>query len=257
MNLKSAGILLLGVGLLVGGVSIGSSAMTDVMQGDFSVFTAIKWSTIVVGAALGLGFLLKNKVIGNENLEEGERGFRRRWGKVITKRRTKERKLLFPGKKHLYIKHYHDVLVQSVRVRTSPQEPDLSKFVRATYHGTNICYLLQLDWHVIDEEKAIHRSLTSVHQVNRAREGDDALENFVVGRVNRAIFSCLNELSRDSQGLPIFSVDLGDEELPARLRAVLVTLRDNYGVSVLDASPVLCTVAPEERLRGSLPPTDL
>lgn len=215
------------------------SKATDAING-----TTIKWSSIVVGIGLVVFFLIRNGVLANENIEEGERGFRRRWGKITTNRKG-ERTLLLPGKKHFYIRHMYDVVVQSVRVRNTPEEPKYGEPARATLGQTNIWYVLRAKWHVIDEDEAIYKSLTKVYQVNRANEGNDALENYVMNEVYAAVRRSLPEFERDSEGLPVFTVNAYRGHVPYDVAELVMKLEMDLGVSLDSIDPVLLTVAPE------------
>ncbi len=215
------------------------SQATDAING-----TTIKWSSIVVGIGLVVFFLIRNGVLANENIEEGERGFRRRWGKITTNRKG-ERTLLSPGKKHFYVRHMYDVVVQSVRVRNTPEEPKKGEPTRATLDKTNIWYVLRAKWHVIDEDEAIYKSLTKVYQVNRAAEGNDALENYVMNEVEVAVRRSLSEFDRDSEGLPVFTLNTSRGFVPPDIAELVTKLEMDFGVSLDSIDPVLLTVAPE------------
>lgn len=215
---------------------------TDVING-----TTIKWSSIVVGVGIVVFFLIRNGVLANENIEEGERGYRRRWGK-ITNRKGK-RKLLLPGKKHFYVRHMYDVVVQSTRIRSTPEEPKKGEPTRATLGQINIWYALRVKWHVIDEDEAIYKSLTKVYQVNRAAEGNDALENYVRNEVDATVLRSLSEFERDSENLPAFEVSARRGHVPYEVAKLVMELETEYGVSLDGIDPVLLSVAPEAGVR--------
>lgn len=215
------------------------SKATDAINGS-----TIKWSTIIAGIGIVLFFLIRNGVLANENIEEGERGYRRRWGKIVTNRKG-ERTLLLPGKKHFYVRHMYDVVVQSVRVRNTPEEPKYGEPARATLGQMNIWYVLRAKWHVIDEDEAIYKSLTKVYQVNRAAEGSDALENYVMNEVYAAVRRSLSEFERDSEGLPAFAVNAYRNHVPYEVAKLVMELEMEYGVSLDGIDPVLLSVAPE------------
>lgn len=219
------------------------SRATDMING-----TTVKWSSIIVGVGLVVFFLIRNGVLANENIEEGERGFRRRWGKITTNRKG-ERKLLLPGKKHFYIRHMYDVVVQSIRVRSTPEEPKYGEPARATLGQTNIWYLLRAKWHVIDEDEAIYKSLTKVYQVNRAAEGNDALENYVMNEMNAAIRQSLSEFELDSEGLPAFTINAYRGHVPYAVAELVMRLEMDFGVSLDSVDPVLLTIAPESGIK--------
>lgn len=247
MNMRNRVVPLAAVSLvLVGSLSIGSNFASEVMTGDFSTISAIKWSSVIVGGGIVVFFLIRNGVFANENLEEGERGYRRRWGKITSKPKTGKRKLLMPGRKHFYVKHMYDVVVQSVRIRNSPEEPNFNEPIRATFHGKHIWYLLIIRWYVLDTDEAIYRSLTQIYQVNRAREGDDALENFVANQLLTTVRQCLGEFEEDSDGLPVITIDPELGSVPEALASSLDELTEKLGVHVKDIRPVLLTFAPEE-----------
>lgn len=210
--------------------------------------TTVKWSSIVVGIGLVVFFLIRNGVLANENIEEGERGFRRRWGKITTNRKG-ERTLLLPGKKHFYVRHMYDVVVQSVRVRSTPEEPKYGEPARATLGQTNIWYVLRAKWHVIDEDEAIYKSLTKVYQVNRALEGSDALENYVMNEVYAAVRRSLSEFERDFESLPAFTINAYRGYVPYGVAELVMKLEMDFGVSLDSIDPVLLSVAPEAGVR--------
>ncbi len=244
MNVKKSIVVVAGVSLVGGGVTIGSNLADQLMSGSANWAGAIKWGAILTGIGFGLYFLLNNGVFANENLEEGERGYRRRWGKIVSGKHG--RKLLMPGKKHFYVKHWYDVAVQSVRVRSTPEAPDYDKPVRATYLGKNILYVLVVKWCVIDTDESIYKSLTAVYQVNRAAEGSKALEHFVMNEVYRAVSRCLQDFGPDRYTrLPVIKIDAEDTYVPEELSRLLVELKENYGVQVVSIDPVLMAVAPE------------
>lgn len=70
-----------------------------------SVFTAqgstAKWSSIALGLTIILGFLLKNEMLGNRNIEQGEYGLLRRWGKIVVDKETGLPRLRTTGRKAL------------------------------------------------------------------------------------------------------------------------------------------------------------
>lgn len=230
--------------------NFGPGLTTRIMSGDFSLGGAIKWSSIVAGAAVALYFLVSRGVLANENLEEGERGYRRRWGKIVANRKTGKRKLLLPGKKHFYIKHMYDVVVQSVRVRSTPEEPDLSQPLRATLGGMNLWIVLVIDWYVEDIEESIYKSLTQVYQVRRAQEGSDALANYVTNQVNKTVVRHLADFDTNPDHLPVITIDLEVGSVPDALLELLQELHDKFGVVVNGIDPILLTQAPEEAIRG-------
>lgn len=236
----------LGVSAIAGGLitfgELGTapiSKITDMINGS-----TIKWSSIVVGAGVVVFFLIRNGVLANENLEEGERGYRRRWGKITTNRKGK-RTLLFPGKKHFYIRHWYDVVVQSTRVRNTPEEPKYGEPARATLNQANIWYVLCANWRVIDEDEAIYKSLTKVYQVNRAAEGNDALENYVMNEVYAAVRRSLSKFAIDSEGLPVFTINAYRGYVPYEVAKLVMELEMNVGVCLESIDPVLLTIAPE------------
>lgn len=241
---------------IIGGVSgvavvtplIGPTLANEVIAGDFSVLSAVKWSSIIAGTGLALFFLVRHGVFANENLEEGERGYRRRWGKIVTKR-DGSRKLLRPGKKHFYVKHWYDVVVQSVRLRSSPEEPELDKPIRFTFRGKSVWAVLVVDWQVIDKEEYIYNSITKVYQIKRAQEGNDALENYVLNQLHKVFIRCVESFNADSNGLPVITVNQDVGTVPEQLCQLLVRLRETYGVRIVNIDPVLLTLAPEEAIR--------
>lgn len=240
-------------GLVVSAGVISQGAMgvdfaSKLMDGSINWAGTIKWGAILTGIGLGLYFLLNNGVFANENLEEGERGYRRRWGKIISGK--KGRKVLMPGKKHFYVKHWYDVVVQSVRTRSTPETPDYDKPVRATYLGKNILYVLVVKWRVLDTDDAIYKSLTAVYQVNRAAEGSKALEHFVMNEVYRAVGRSLSDFIMDrATPLPVIKIDAEHSNVPAELSRTITDLEENYGVRVESIDPVLLAVAPEAGMR--------
>ncbi len=248
MNMRKGAAWLIGTStvLTVVALPFGPGLATQVMSGDFSVLSAIKWSTIVAGTFFGLFFLVRHGIFANENLEEGERGYRRRWGKIVAKRKTGKRTLLLPGKKHFYVKHWFDVVVQSVRKRSTPEEPDFGNPTKATFNDKNIWYLLVIDWRVEDDEEAIYKSLTQVYQVKRAQEGNDALENYVYNQVLKTVRRHLKEFDSDSDDLPIFTLDPDVASVPEALLTLVEELHNTLGVLVENIDPVLLTLAPEE-----------
>ncbi len=226
----------------------GPGLATELMSGDFSVLSAVKWSSIIAGSGLALFFLVRHGVFANENLEEGERGYRRRWGKIVTKR-DGSRKLLRPGRKHFYVKHWYDVVVQSVRVRSSPEEPELDKPIRFTFRGKNVWAVLVVDWQVIDEEEHIYNSITKVYQVKRAQEGNDALENYILNQLHKVFIRSVESFNADANGLPVITISQDVGTVPMQLCQLLVRLRETYGVRIVGIDPVLLTHAPEEAIR--------
>lgn len=242
---------------MIGGVSaltvatpfVGPSLATEVMSGDFSVLSAVKWSSIIAGVGLLLFFLVRQGVFAFENLEEGERGFRRRWGKIVVNKKTGEPKLLLPGKRHFYVKYMYDIVVQSVRVRSSPEEPNFDKPIRFAFQRKNAWVVLAVDWQVIDEKMHIYNSITKVYQVKRAQEGNDALENYVLNQTHKALIRCMESFNADVNGLPVITVNQDVGTVPEQLYQLLVRLRETYGVRIHSIDPVLLTHAPEEAIR--------
>lgn len=240
--------LVVSAGALAQG-ALGVDFASKLMDGSVNWAGTIKWGAILTGIGLGLYFLLNNGVFANENLEEGERGYRRRWGKIVCDKKGR-RKLLMPGKKHFYVKHWYDVVVQSVRTRSTPETPDYDKPVRATYMGTNIVYVLVVKWRVLDNDEAIYKSLTAVYQVNRAAEGSKALENFVMNEVYRAVGRSLADFTMDDVNrLPVITIDAELTSVPAELSRTIENLEKNYGVRVESIDPLLLAVAPEAGMR--------
>lgn len=221
------------------------SKVTDMINGS-----TITWSSVVVGFGVVVFFLIRNGVLANENIEEGERGYRRRWGKVTANRKGK-RTLLLPGKKHFYVRHMYDVVVQSVRVRNTPEEPDYDKPTKASLGAgeNNIWYLLRAKWHVIDEDTAIYKSVTKVYQVKRAAEGNDALENYVMNEVNVAALQSLSEFDRNPEGLPAFTINAYRGRVPYDIAKLVMELEMDFGVSLDSIGPVLLTIAPESGMK--------
>lgn len=251
MNMKRRTIWFLGASTAVVAVAlpVGGATASKVMSGDFSAFSAVKWSSIIATTGLVIFFLVRQGVFANENLEEGERGYRRRWGKVVTRRKTGTRTLLMPGKKHFYVKHMYDVVVQSIRVRSSPEQPNLDKPARATFNRKNIWYVLVINWRVIDSDDSIYKSLTKVYQINRAAEGNDALENFVMNETLKTVRRCLSKFDADADGLPILTIDTEVAHVPDELLALQSELASMIGVQLESIDPILLTEAPEEAIR--------
>ncbi len=249
MNMsKSIRITGMAAAVSVAGFGIGSNLPIT----DFGNLSSVKWGSVIVAIVVALFFVFKHEVLAFENLEEGERGYRRRWGKIVTNRKTGERTLLYPGKRHFYIKKVYDIAVTSVRVHSSPDKPGDSDLVKGTVSGKNILFVLVVKWSVEDTEESIYRSLTSVFQVNRAREGDKALENYVLNEVKQLARSTLSEFDKDSEGLPVITIDSGKGTVPAALKGGIDSLRRENGVVVGSIGCTTLSDAPESNVRATL-----
>ena len=219
------------------------------MKGDINILGAIKWSSIVLLAGGALYVLIRNGVVKYEVIETGERGFRRRWGTVRESRKTGDRVVLYPGKKHFYIKGIFDIAVTSVRDRLWDPKNEILERV---YRGKNVELALYLPWRVIDTAEAIYKSIFTIYELNRATEKRDTLEDYIVGNMIGVISENLNKFESDEDGLPIITLDNKKGYVPTEVLEEVNRLREFVGSEVLEPRFKSAKIAAEERLKEGL-----
>jgi hypothetical protein len=216
------------------------------------LLTTVKWSSLILGFAVGIVFLFKHEVLGNKNIEQGEYGILRRWGKIVVDKETGLPRLRTTGKRHFYVKHASDYLVQNVRARITPDKPTADHLQRGRYHGRVVEYIPVLKWHVEDDVRAVVKSLVALAQVNRADTSDKTLENFVYAQVCGAIAKHLSEFDADDEGQPLITLDPAEATVPKGLMTKLAALREDIGVIVDQVSTPTNAPTPEQVLSEGL-----
>lgn len=242
MNLKGlAGTALVGTVLTIG---IPSAFATE--------GSTAKWSSIAIGLTIVLGFLLKNELLGNRNIEQGEYGLLRRWGKIVVDKETGLPTLRTTGKRHFYIKHVSDYLVQNVRTRITPAKPTADHMQRGIYHGRVVEYIPVLKWRVEDDARSVMKSLVALAQVDRTNVHDPALENYVYAEMCGAIAEGLSTFTTGSEGQPLITIDPSKGVVPNEVLAKLAALKEKVGVVVDQVSTPTIAPTPEQVLSEGL-----
>lgn len=245
----AVGTSLVATGAVVG-YTVGPDRIAQAFMGqDSGVLGAVKWSSIVLIAGGALYFLIRQGLVRYEIIETGERGFRRRWGTVRESRKTGERTVLYPGKKHFYIRGIFDIAVISVRDRL--WDPG-SQILERVYRGKNVELALFIHWKVIDTADAIYRSIFTIYELNRATEKRDTLEDYVVGNVLGVIGRNLSKFDSDEDGLPVIALDSEQGYVPPKVLDEIKRLREFVGCDVFKLELKSAKIAAEERLKEGL-----
>ena len=215
------------------------------------VVPALTWSSVALGGALVAGFLIKQEVLGNKNIEQGERGLRRNRGKIVVNKKTGLPTLLVTGKFNFYFKHLSDIVIQNVRTRTTPEEPTASHTLRVQYKGRVVEIVPVIRWRVEDNVTSIMKSLTALSQVNRADTRDTTLEKYVYNEVRGIIAKHLGEFSADSEGQPIITLNRDEGIVPKGVEEKLEALQQHVGVVIEHVSTPTNAPAPDQVLADS------
>lgn len=238
MNLKSAGILLLGVGLLVGGVSAGIPGMFDqAMDGGISFLTAVKWGAVisaVIGIVGGGLYLLVNKDgFKRKVVPYGSIGFMVHNGRPRRYKRGKKAgqlKVRRGGQGMMVIPKIRDMVIISWLLDTPPRFANLE----AMHNGRRLRYDLVVEYSLppdtCDENvENLRKVAFEFEDRNRYNEEEGTFNALLRQRVEEVVLSLLTSLDTDPNGLPVLNsaeIDwLTVVQLPRKVRLAELRVR--------------------------------
>lgn len=247
MNLQNKGakIALVTTAVAAGGTLVVTSIeplMTRFSSGDFNWFSAIKFSSVIVGASAVIYFIATKKLLHLEVIEVGEMGFRTCYGQPICHKWGERKgtvKVYYPGDKVVIIPIIVDIVIVSTRKRITTTRCE------GVFAGKNIRFDLSIDWYVLGDVESAFKAAFSLHDAVRDNEKSATLDDLVVNRTLRLVDSSLASLSKDSNDLPDLS---GLKLYPGPLLEVI----EEHGTYVGSVVAMNRIIAPEERQKQGL-----
>ena len=206
----------------------------------------IKLSSILAVIGGVIWFIANKKLVHLEVIEVGEVGFRVKYGKPVHypwwRKRRGQRIVYYPGDRVMIIPIIHDIVVASTRLQVDTAS------CRGVFHGKNIHFDLEIEWHVLDDEESAFRSVFTLHDVVRDDEKNPTLGELVEKRTLRAVDVLLGTLPVDNNGLPVFdAIDLYSPDSRASAKSLFEDTRNECGAVVRRLNAFNRTFAPEER----------